>query len=233
MAAIEKVKVLVLGDSGVGKSSLTHLIAHNEPISNPSWTVGCSVEVKLHEFREGTQYQKTYFIELWDVGGSSNHRKTRTTFYNGVHGLIFVHDLTNRKSQQNLKCWLSEVVNRDSYKAKQGFEEYDSEQCAGSNMLPMIFIGTKLDLAGEKRVQGNMMGLDIAQEWGADKINLDNMDPRSLAPGSSSAVKLSRFFNKVIEMRYHKREHVSPFAPDKKRFYTTISPNNTKSYHYD
>lgn len=72
--------------SGVGKSCLTHLIAHNEPIHNPSWTVGCSVEVKLHEFREGTQHQKSYFIELWDIGGSSNHRSTRSVFYNSVHG---------------------------------------------------------------------------------------------------------------------------------------------------
>lgn len=72
--------------SGVGKTSLVHLICHSEPINNPSWTVGCSVEVKLHEYKEGTPHQKTYFIELWDVGGSSSHRNTRCVFYNPVHG---------------------------------------------------------------------------------------------------------------------------------------------------
>lgn len=73
---------------GVGKTSLVHLIANNEPIKSPSWTVGCSVEVKLHEFKEGTPSQKTYFIELWDVGGSSQHRNARSVFYNPTHGEI-------------------------------------------------------------------------------------------------------------------------------------------------
>lgn len=75
---------------GVGKSSLTYLICHQQPISNPSWTVGCSVEVKLHEYKEGTPDQKTYFVELWDIGGSSSHRNTRSVFYNPTHGEMFV-----------------------------------------------------------------------------------------------------------------------------------------------
>ncbi|PSN30457.1 hypothetical protein C0J52_25978 [Blattella germanica] len=47
-------------------------MCHGQPINNPSWTVGCSVEVKLHEYKEGTPHQKTYFVELWDIGGSSS-----------------------------------------------------------------------------------------------------------------------------------------------------------------
>ncbi|GFS51579.1 rab-like protein 3 [Trichonephila clavipes] len=114
MASIEKVKILVVGDSGVGKSSLVYLIAHSEAITNPSWTIGCSVEVKLHEYKEGTPFQKTYFIEMWDVGGSSSHRNSRSIFYNSFHGVILVHDLTNRKSKQNLRKWLAEVLSKDS-----------------------------------------------------------------------------------------------------------------------
>ncbi|XP_035223706.1 rab-like protein 3 [Stegodyphus dumicola] len=114
MASIEKVKILVVGDSGVGKSSLVHLICHFEAITNPSWTIGCSVEVKLHEYKEGTPFQKTYFVELWDVGGSSSHRNSRAVFYNSFHGIILVHDLTNRKSKQNLRKWLAEVLWKDT-----------------------------------------------------------------------------------------------------------------------
>lgn len=82
MAAIDKVKIIVVGDSGVGKTSLTHLICQQQPIGNPSWTVGCSIEVKLHEYKEGTPNQRRYFIELWDIGGSQNHKNTRSVFYN-------------------------------------------------------------------------------------------------------------------------------------------------------
>lgn len=48
-ATIDKVKVVVIGDSGVGKSSLVHLIAHQHVLKKPSWTIGCSVDVKVNE----------------------------------------------------------------------------------------------------------------------------------------------------------------------------------------
>lgn len=71
---------------GVGKTSLTHLISKREPISRPLWTVGCTVDVMLHEYREGTPYQKPYFIELWDIGGSASHKNSSHVFYSGVNG---------------------------------------------------------------------------------------------------------------------------------------------------
>ena len=46
----ERVRVLVVGDSGVGKTSLTSLIAQGASLPSPGWTVGCSVEVKLHQY---------------------------------------------------------------------------------------------------------------------------------------------------------------------------------------
>jgi Rab-like protein 3 len=74
--------------AGVGKTSLVQLISQAQPIvGSPAWTVGCSVEVRLHEYREGTPGQKSYFIELWDIGGSSSHRNTRSVFYNPTHGM--------------------------------------------------------------------------------------------------------------------------------------------------
>jgi len=72
-----KVKVLVLGDSGVGKSSFTHLICHNQPTKNAGYTIGCSVEIKLHDFKQGTLEEKTYCVELWDIGATKTHRNSR------------------------------------------------------------------------------------------------------------------------------------------------------------
>ena len=67
-------------------------------------------QVKLHEFQEGTQQQKSFFVELWDVGGSHSQRNTRHVFFHTVHGIILVHDLANRKSCHNLGRWLAEVM---------------------------------------------------------------------------------------------------------------------------
>uniref|UniRef100_A0A1A8PX34 RAB, member of RAS oncogene family-like 3 n=1 Tax=Nothobranchius rachovii TaxID=451742 RepID=A0A1A8PX34_9TELE len=118
MASLDRVKVLVLGDSGVGKSSLVHLLCHNQVLGNPSWTVGCSVDVRIHDYKEGTPEEKTFYIELWDVGGSvgsaSSIKSTRAVFYNSVNGIVLVHDLTNKKSSQNLYRWSLEALNKDS-----------------------------------------------------------------------------------------------------------------------
>lgn len=46
-STIERVKILVVGDSGVGKTSLIHLITHHEILKKSSWTIGCSVDVKV------------------------------------------------------------------------------------------------------------------------------------------------------------------------------------------
>ena len=96
-------------------------------LSNPSYTIGCSVEVRLHDYNKVTS-SPTYFIEFWDVGGTFGHEKGRSIFYNSINGdlccfvnywiimsvlcagIIAVHDLTNRKSHTNLRKWLSEAL---------------------------------------------------------------------------------------------------------------------------
>ncbi|KAG7161269.1 rab-like protein 3 isoform X2 [Homarus americanus] len=200
--AMNKVKILVVGDSGVGKSSLVHLICHGQSLSNSSWTIGCSVEVRVHEYREGTPSQRPYFVELWDVGGSNSHRNARHVFYNPIHGIILVHDLTNRKSQLNLRRWLSEVLLREGSGTKSRIplvDDFDAEQFGGFSQLPVFVVGTKQDQIAEFRTSGRVRSSSIADECGADEISVNTHDQRSLAPGSSNAVRLSRSFDKVIE----------------------------------
>ncbi|CAN7989298.1 unnamed protein product [Ixodes hexagonus] len=200
MAQVDKVKVLVVGDSGVGKSSAVHLLCQNRPLGNASWTVGCSVEVKLHEYKEGTASQKSYFVELWDIGGSSSHRSARAVFYHSFHGLILVHDLTNRKSHENLRKWLAEVFCRDwQAKKSNGLLEFDQEMFADSQ-VPILVIATKTDLVPST---AGRQAATVADECGTDQVLLDNHNPKSLSPGSSNALKLTRFLDKVVERRFH------------------------------
>lgn len=133
------------------------------------WTVGCSLDVKLHDFKAGTPQQKTYFVDFWDIGGSLNHANSRSVFYNGVNGIILVHDLTNRKSESNLRKWIIEIVSHQesftnnlrskmnpgsnsslsssnlSLNSDSCSYEFDPETFAGSNNIPIFVIGTKLD----------------------------------------------------------------------------------------
>ncbi|GFR62063.1 rab-like protein 3 [Elysia marginata] len=199
MADIDKVKVLVVGDSGVGKTSLVHLICHDELCRAPSATIGCSVEVKLHEYRAGTPAERDFFVELWDIGGAASHANSRSIFYHQVHGIILVHDLTNRKSHQNLRKWLAETLCKDDIKPNSSYS-FDPEQFVG-NQIPILVIGTKADLAESLRERNALRPSSIADECSADEFNLDNLQVKSLAPGSTNAVKLSKFFDKVVERK--------------------------------
>ncbi len=88
---LERVKIVVVGDSGVGKTSLVHLITRQAILKKSNCTIGCSVDVKLHEYRDGTIQHKTVFIEFYDIGGNSNHRKSAKMFFSGADGIILVH----------------------------------------------------------------------------------------------------------------------------------------------
>jgi len=212
MSDIEKVRVLVVGDSGVGKTALTNLVCHGTALNNPSWTIGCSVEVKLHEYLEGTANQRSFCIELFDIGGSHSHRNTRHVFYNVVHGIILVHDLSNRKSCLNLNRWLAEVTRTESGTGKFGTRSNDQAwedlDISGSDIgqvdIPMLVVGTKMDAAKEKRsLPTHQKRSDIAEEFGTEEIQLNTGDSSGLAPGTSAATKLTRFFDKVIERQYY------------------------------
>lgn len=221
MAAINKVRIIVVGDSGVGKTSLVHLIANNEALTSPGWTVGCSAEVKLHEYKEGTTAQGTYFIELFDVGGSISHQNTRGVFYNPTHGIILVHDLTNRKSQENLQRWLFEILNKDGKDVSRSSScdgDFDPEVFMGSTQIPILVIGTKSDLVVDaQRIKQMQRTGNIAEQCGADEICLNCHEVRSLGAGTTDAVKLARFFDKVIERKYYSRgEPLS--VTDKRKF---------------
>lgn len=105
-------------------------------MANPPYTVGCSVEVKLHEYKEDTSAQKTFFIEFFDIGGSLSHKNSRGVFYQQANGIILVHDATNRKSHENLKHWLMEILNKesgkDTIKSSYTDQDLDSETFLGS-----------------------------------------------------------------------------------------------------
>ncbi|EGC37288.1 LIP1/RABL3-like protein, Ras superfamily GTPase [Dictyostelium purpureum] len=107
---VDKVRVLVIGDTAVGKSSLVHLICNDEILTrSPSWTVGCNTDVKMHEY-----HSKDYYIEFIDIGGSSKYKITRPILYHQINGIIVVYDLTNKISLTNVKKWLFDILNKIS-----------------------------------------------------------------------------------------------------------------------
>lgn len=209
-AATDRIKVLVLGDSGVGKSSLVHLIVHGGPLASGSWTIGCGIEILTHDYQAGLGGQKTCLVELWDVGGSRSHMIARPLFYNQFHGIILVHDATNSKSHDNLRKWLGEVFNTERGRASTSFSlgrlfgappdeplEFDIESFVEKN-IPVLVVATKIDLPSSRRLTTS----SIAQDCAAEELAVNCCDPKSFSSTSSNLVKLNRFLDCVIDRKY-------------------------------
>jgi len=237
MSSTDKIKVLVLGDSGVGKSSLVHLICQGQPIANPLWTIGTTIDVKLHEYMEGTPEQRTSFIELWDIGGSRSHSIARNVFYNGFHGIILVHDLTNSKSEANLRKWLGHVFYNKDHTIKDNNTSLNTSLSAAlfpvntddeihfdreaffERNIPVLVVATKRESVHVSHLplhRSHRMS-SLTEECGAEEIEVDCHQTRSLAPGSTNAVKLSRFFDKVCERRLHNHNSFTNYLDRNKR----------------
>ena len=203
MTCPDRVRVLVVGDSGVGKTSLTSLIANGTCLSSPGWTVGSSIEVKLHPYLEGTPNEKEYFIEMMDIGGSHSQRNTRHVFMHTCHGIVLVHDLTNRKSCLNLDKWLAEVMRAEAGSTKYSGAWDGATTDIGEVNIPLLVVGTKVDEANGSRLPLHNRRSDIAEELGTEEIHLNCNDKSSIGPGTSAATKLSRFFDKVITRQFY------------------------------
>jgi Rab-like protein 3 len=105
------VKILAVGDSGVGKSLLTSILTDKNGRKNEcKWTIGANTEIMIHSYKAGTLEEALYCCEIWDISGNQAHRNSRNVFYRDYHALIFVHDLTNRKSLMNIMQWSEEVL---------------------------------------------------------------------------------------------------------------------------
>ncbi|CAL8109245.1 unnamed protein product [Prunus armeniaca] len=163
-----QVRVLVVGDSGVGKSSLVHLIVNSSSIARPPQTVGCTVGVKHTTYgNSGSSSssikgdaERDFFIELWDVSGHDRYKECRSLFYSQINGVIFVHDLSQRRTKTGLQRWAAEISATGTFSAPLG------SGGPGGLPVPYIVIGNKADIAAKEGARGSSGNLvDVARQW--------------------------------------------------------------------
>ncbi|XP_076362936.1 ras-related protein Rab-35-like [Tachypleus tridentatus] len=97
-------KLLIIGDSGVGKSSLLLRFADNTFSGNYITTIGVDFKIRTIEV-EGQRVK----LQIWDTAGQERFRTITSTYYRGTHGVIVVYDVTNGESFANVKRWLHEI----------------------------------------------------------------------------------------------------------------------------
>ncbi|KAJ1448352.1 putative Rab18 family GTPase [Pelagophyceae sp. CCMP2097] len=98
-------KILLIGDAGVGKSSILLRFTDDTFDQNLGSTIGVDFKVKLVQTDDGKRVKMT----LWDTAGQERFRTLTSSYYRGAHGIIFVYDVTRRDTFENLQQWLQEV----------------------------------------------------------------------------------------------------------------------------
>jgi small GTP-binding protein len=101
-----RVKLLILGDSGVGKSSI--LLRYTEQKFNHSHitTIGLDFKSKTIEI-DGKQIE----LQVWDTAGHEKYRVITHTYYQGSAGVILAYDCSDQKSFDNATKWVEQIRN--------------------------------------------------------------------------------------------------------------------------
>ncbi|KAE8617155.1 hypothetical protein XENTR_v10008995 [Xenopus tropicalis] len=97
-------KLLLIGDSGVGKTCL--LFRFSEDAFNTTFisTIGIDFKIRTIEL-DGKKIK----LQIWDTAGQERFRTITTAYYRGAMGIMLVYDITNEKSFDNIKNWIRNI----------------------------------------------------------------------------------------------------------------------------
>lgn len=98
-------KLFLVGDSSVGKSSLLARFAENQYRQHATATIGVDYKVRMMRL-DG----KLIKLQIWDTAGQERFRTITKGYFRRACGAILVYDVTNRVSFENMRNWLEEVV---------------------------------------------------------------------------------------------------------------------------
>ncbi|MGH0132835.1 UNVERIFIED_CONTAM: hypothetical protein FKN15_050743 [Acipenser sinensis] len=137
-------RLLLLGDSGVGKTCLLCRFTDNEFHSSHISTIGVDFKMKTVEV-DGIKVR----IQIWDTAGQERYQTITKQYYRRAQGIFLVYDITSERSFQHIMKWASDV------------DEYAPEK------VQKILIANKAD-EEQKRQVATEQGIKLAKEYGMD-----------------------------------------------------------------
>eukprot|EP01084_Bolivina_argentea_P027873 51785_1 len=135
-------KVVLIGDSGVGKTNIMTRFTENTFQANNTSTVGVDMRMKTIRIDN-----KTVKFQLWDTAGQERFRSIMPSYYRGCHAVVYVYSIDNAESLGNLLKWMWEVD-----------ENLD-------NKPVRLIVGAKADLEKQRNVSFQA-GTDFAKQKG-------------------------------------------------------------------
>ncbi|XP_075937988.1 ras-related protein Rab-33B isoform X1 [Anarhichas minor] len=169
-------KIIVIGDSNVGKTCLTYRFCGGTFLKNPEATIGV-------DFRERTLELdgESIKLQIWDTAGQERFRKSMVEhYYRSVHAVIFVYDVTSLSSFESVPDWIEEC----------------SRHCVGP-LVPRIMVGNKCDLRDRREVP------TTAAQCLADSYNFPLFETSAKEPAEKEHVD-AIFLTLAYRLKSHK-----------------------------
>jgi Ras-related protein Rab-8A len=139
-----QIKLLMIGDSGVGKTCL--LLRYSNDSFSPTFitTIGIDFKIKTVQL-DG----KTVKLQIWDTAGQERFRTITTSYFRGAQGILLVYDVTDRNSFENIKNWVGQI----------------NVHAENSINISKVLIGNKSDVDESERQVTREQGEQLAKEF--------------------------------------------------------------------
>jgi Ras-related protein Rab-8A len=137
------IKLLLIGDSGVGKSCL--LLRYSDDSFTSSFIATIGIDFKIKSILIDDSKVK---LQIWDTAGQERFRTITTAYYRGAMGVLLVYDVSDEKSFSNVANWMRQI-----------------DQNAADN-VNRILIGNKCDVSSDERRVTYEQGKQLADEYG-------------------------------------------------------------------
>ena len=136
------IKILTLGDSGVGKTSIIQKFVNDKFNQNMLSTIGVDFQSK-EIIINNTKIK----LKIWDTTGQERFKTLTSQYYNGADGALLIFDVTNKESFERINFWMNELNEKKKL-----------------NELGLLLIGNKIDL-NEKRNVKKEEAEEFAKEY--------------------------------------------------------------------
>ena len=168
-------KILTIGESQVGKTSILRRYVDNKYIKHHLSTIGIDYRTKMVKVMG-----KEIKLKIWDTAGQERYHHITNQIYKGAHGIMLVFDVTDDNSFDKIKDWMEQINSNMS-----------------KDEISIILIGNKCDLQDERVIDEQKAKIK-AEELGVKYYETSALNGTGINEAFEGLVKLILKKNKII-----------------------------------
>ena len=182
------VKIIVIGSSGVGKTTLLHVLS-GYPFDETATSLQATIGIDFFTLDYVVNENKSIELEIWDTAGQERYASVMESYFRGARGsaCIFVYAVDDPKSFEDLESWISRL-----------------EKSIGSNYVGII-VGNKIDLESK-------VSLDTANQFARQK------DMSHLLTTAASKLSIEKAITDLLHLYHQKSQLDPGFKSPKRQF---------------